>query len=284
MARSPAKDSDTFGAFAPGPFIKAAIALTSKLPETWAGRRLALAVRQVAIRQLDGNPVDVEVLGARMRLFPYKNVCEKKVLFTPQFFDSEERAILAKHIHDGFTFIDIGANVGAYSVFVAALAGPRARILAIEPQPDVFERLSFNIRQNEWATVKAVACAVADKAGELTLFLDPRNSGESSLKILGSSQATALRVPAKTLHQLAIEEGFTHIDAAKLDVEGAEDLILEPFLRSAPPSLLPRLLIIEDGSGRWQIDLPKLLKEYGYRQIARTRLNFVFERQADVAA
>ena len=72
-----------------------------------------------------------------------------------------------------FTFVDIGANVGAYSLFVAARAGGTARILAVEPQPDIFDRLAYNISLNPFGTIKAVDCAVADKTGELTLFLDP---------------------------------------------------------------------------------------------------------------
>lgn len=61
-------------------------------------------------------------------------------------------------------------------------------------------------------------------------------------------------------------------------MEGAEDLILEPFFREAPVSLHPRLLVIEDGTAQWQIDLVGLLEARGYRQIARTRLNLIFER------
>ena len=134
----------------------------------------------------------------------------------------------------------MGANVGWYALFVAQEAGPpRARILAVEPQPDIFDRLTYNIRQNPFGTIKAVACAVADKTGELTLFLDPRNKGESSVKIVGSSQTDAIRVPAVTLLDLLSREGFTDVDAIKLDVEGAEDLILDPFFRDAPASLYP---------------------------------------------
>ncbi|WP_216073708.1 hypothetical protein, partial [Acinetobacter baumannii] len=55
-------------------------------------------------------------------------------------------------------------------------------------------------------------------------------------------------------------------------------LILEPFLREAPASLLPALLVIENGTDQWQVDLPHLLENHGYREIARTRLNLVFER------
>jgi FkbM family methyltransferase len=271
-------DSLPFGAYAPTGFAHWAIERTRGLRPGWATLRLALALRHVATRALGGAPVDIETFGARMRLYPYNNVCEKKALFTPQFFDPEEFEVLARHIGDGFTFVDVGANVGVYSLFVAARAGPKARILAVEPQPEVFDRLTYNIRQNPFGTVKAVACAVADKLGELTLFLDAHNRGESSVKIVGSSQGDTVRVPAVSLLDLLEREGFSAIDAIKLDVEGAEDLILDPFFRDAPESLYPSLFLIEDGRDQWQIDLPKLLEGKGYRLSRQTRLNLVFER------
>jgi FkbM family methyltransferase len=281
MARTPVptrSDAAPYGAFAPTGLVRWILSRTRGMSGGWASRRLIFALRRLAVRLLDGKPVDVETLGAQMRLFPYNNVCEKRVLFTPQFFDAEERAILAARVTDDFRFVDIGANVGAYALFVAALAGPRACILAVEPQPDIFDRLTFNISQNPFGTVKAVDCAVADKTGELTLFLDPRNSGESSVRVIGSSQSRSIRVPATTLVDLLRSEGFERLDAVKLDVEGAEDIILGPFFASAPESLFPKLMIVENGSGQWQLDLPALLEANGYRQIAKTRLNFVYER------
>lgn len=271
-------DTAPFGTYAPTGFVRWAIERTRAFPDNWAAWRLVFLLRRLAARALKGAPVDIEALGARMRLHPYNNICEKKVLFTPQFFDPTELGILRSRLKDGFTFVDVGANIGVYSLFVAALAGPSARILAVEPQPDVFDRLTYNIRLNPFGTLKAVDCAVADKPGELTLFLDSRNKGESSVKIVGSSQVETVRVPAKTLLELLQDEHFSHVDAVKLDVEGAEDIILEPFFRHAPRSLHPSLLIVEDGSGQWQIDLPRLLDRAGYRLVLKTRLNFVYER------
>ncbi len=273
------KDSQPYGTYAPTGLVARIAQRTQTLNEhSWRGRRMAMLLRRIAISMLGGQPLDVERYGARMRLHPYNNNCEKKVLFTPQFFDSEERAILKARLSDDAVFLDVGANIGAYALFVAALTGPRARILAVEPQPDVFDRLTYNIAQNPFGTIKAIACAVADRAGELTLFIDPRNRGESSVKIVGTHKSAAIRVPAVTLLSLCRSEGIERIDAIKLDVEGAEDLILEPFLREAPESLRPALLIVEDGTEQWQLDLPALLERYGYRRIARTRLNLVFER------
>lgn len=277
MATHEISDPAPFGAHAPAPRARWIIERTRRLPDNWIGRRLHTLLRHIGIRLLDGVPVDVERLGARMRLHPYTNICDKKVLFAPQFFDPEERAILTSRIHPGFTFVDVGANIGAYSLFVAAQAGPGARVLAVEPQPGVFDRLVYNIRQNPFGTIKAVACAVADKPGELTLFLDSRNSGESSVKIVGSGGSQAVRVPATTLLQLVQQEGFSRVDAIKLDVEGAEDIILEPFFRHAPAALHPALMILERGAGQWQIDLPALLEAQGYRLRLQTRLNLVYE-------
>ena len=273
------KDSKPYGTYAPTGLVARIAQRTQTLDEhSWRGRRMAMLLRRIAISMLGGKPLDVERYGARMRLHPYNNNCEKKVLFTPQFFDSQERAILKARLADDAVFLDVGANIGAYALFVAGLTGPRARILAVEPQPDVFDRLTYNIAQNPFGTVKAIACAVADRAGELTLFIDPRNRGESSVKIVGTHKSAAIRVPAVTLLSLCRSEGIERIDAIKLDVEGAEDLILEPFLREAPESLRPALLIVEDGTEQWQMDLPALLEGYGYRRIAQTRLNLVFER------
>jgi FkbM family methyltransferase len=273
-------DTAPFGTYAPTGFVRWAIERTRAFSANWISWRLLFLLRRMVAAVLRGAPVDVEALGARMRLYPYNNICEKKVLFTPQFFDPEELELLRARMHEGFTFVDVGANIGAYTLFVGALAGPSAQILAVEPQADVFDRLTYNIQLNPHGTIKAVDCAVADKPGELTMFVDPRNRGESSVKIVGSSQAPTVRVAAKTLLELLKDEGFSHVDAVKLDVEGAEDIILEPFLRDAPPELRPQLLIIEDGSRQWQTDLPALLEATGYRLVVKTRLNFVYELAA----
>lgn len=271
-------EAKPFGAFAPRGVLARIIAWTRCAPDSFLGRKTAYALRRLGLRSLAGAPVDIESLGAKMRLYPDGNVCEKRVLFTPQYFDQRERDLLAGRICEGFRFIDIGANIGAYSLFVAAKAGPGARILAVEPQPDVFARLAFNIAQNPFGTVKAIACALADKPGELTLFLDPANKGESSVRILRSSTGATVKVPATTLLALLQSEGYERLDAVKLDVEGAEDLILEPFLRDAPEALWPSFIIIEDLRERWQMDLVGLLTQRGYRMLAQTRLNLVFER------
>ena len=279
MPQAIANDLTPFGKYRPNGVMNRLLRETRACSTSWGGKRRAFFLRAVAVQVLRGRPLDVEALGARMRLYPYNNVCEKRILFTPQYFDEAERRLIAARLTPDAVFLDIGANIGGYTLFAAAHAGPRARILAVEPQPEIFERLVYNIRQNPFGNVKAIACALADRDGDVTLFVDADNRGETSMRIVHSDSAAAqMRVPAKTLESLVREEGFTKIDIIKLDVEGAEDLILDPFLATAPPSLWPRLVIMEYGSARWAIDLFGLLGERGYTEVLRTRNNIAFER------
>ena len=276
---SSANDLSPFGAHAPDQRMAAVLKLTRAAGVSWLHKRIAFLLRGWAVRKLKGQPLDVQSLGVWMRLYPQHNVCEKRILFTPQYFDAAERDYLTSRLSSNFVFLDIGSNIGGYALAVAAKAGPGARILAIEPQPEVYERLVYNIRQNPFANVKAMDCAVADRDGELTLFVHHENRRESSIRIVSQdSSGKKITVPAKSLARIVQEEGYDHIDAMKLDVEGAEDVILEPYLRAAPESLWPKAILIEEAPQRWGIDLIALLKSRGYKEVLRTRQNLVLER------
>lgn len=267
-----------FGAFSAQPAVKRLIAATRALPRTWLGKRLGFVLRRIAIRLLNGRPVDTQSLGANFRLHPYNNVCEKRILFAPHDFDEMERAFLAERMGPNFVFLDIGANIGGYSLAVAALAGANARVVAMEPQPEIFDRLVYNIGANPFGTIKALAVAVADREGEITLFLDARNKGEASVKIVNSESGARIRVATRTLLAIIEDEGFDHVDAIKLDVEGAEDLILQRFFADAPEALWPKAIIVERGESRWSMDLLGMLETNGYRRLMETRNNHVLER------
>ena len=279
MTISATNDLSAYGRHAPRGWLAGLVRTARRCGTDWAGRRLAFALRAVGVRALGGRPLDVVSLGLRLRLYPANNVTEKNLLFTPQYFDPEERRFLAERLGTGFVFLDIGANVGGYALFAATLGGPTARILAVEPQADIFERLSFNIRQNEFTTVKAMELAVADRDGEITLFIDAKNKGETSMRLVGThGLGVAVKVRAKALRTILEEEGISRLDCLKLDVEGAEDLILEAFFRDASPALWPRLLIVEDAPGRWAINLPALIAAQGYTVVLKTRTNVIYQR------
>jgi FkbM family methyltransferase len=282
-----AADLTPYGSHLPNPFIRATLAITRKLPPTRLGLRTSMPLRRVAINSLRGRPVDTVIWSTRVRLYPDHNSCEKNALFTPQMFDVEERHVLAeaidRRIASGatFTFIDIGANVGLYSLYVASRSGARARILALEPQPGIVERLRFNVKINPSANVAILPVAVADREGRLDLVIDERDRGGTRLADVGAvgHDAEAVSVMCRPLAAILDDAGIFSIDALKIDIEGAEDVALAPFLRTAPPGLLPRLVLIEDRPQDWLVELYDLMQERGYRIAARNRQNAVFRLQ-----
>jgi FkbM family methyltransferase len=282
-------DPRPYGACTVGPMAGAVIAFTRALPATWLGKRMSMPLRRPVINGLGGRGVDTTLWDARARLYPADNSCEKDALFTPQIYDTLERAMIGaaidrKSAAEGpFVFLDIGANVGLYSLFVAKRSGANrhnggARILAAEPQPGIVDRLRFNVACNPDFDISVAPVAVTDRDGEVELVLHARDAAGSRLDLGAESVGTeAVRVPARPLAALVAEAGFSSVDALKIDVEGAEHLVLVPFLSGAPQALLPRLIVIEDHSQSWPVDLYALFKTLGYREAARSRVNRLFQ-------
>ena len=280
-------DLSPFGSRAPGRLDRAVLAATRAMPTNWLGLRLAMVFRRVTMSRLGRGALDTALWGMRLRLYPRGNGCEKNALFTPQMFDVFERGVLAdaidRRLADGgtFTFVDIGANVGLYSLFAAARGGDRVHVLAIEPQPGILDRLRFNLAANPAAKIDVLPIALADRDGTAELVLDADDSGGTHLdKHTAARRAdgSIVSVPCKTLAAALGEAGMTEIDALKIDVEGAEDLVLAPFLRDAPQHLLPGLVLIEDTRGFWETDVFALLERRGYTAFARSRQNVAFRR------
>jgi FkbM family methyltransferase len=284
MMAHPAATTAPYGALAPNALDRAVIAITRRLPDNWLGLRLAILLRRVVTMRLAAGALDVERWGLRLRLYPRDNGCEKNLLFTPQMYEPVELAALADEIGGSaalgrpFVFVDIGANVGLFSLFVAAHADRDATIVAVEPEPGNRARMDFNLAANPGLPIRPVALALGDAEGELAIELDRRDRGGTRTRALGEVADGAVRVPCTTLLRLLQQQEITAIDALKIDVEGNEPDVLVPFFRDAPAELWPRLVLIEDSRVLWRVDLFALLAECGYRLTARSHQNVVLRR------
>jgi FkbM family methyltransferase len=248
------------------------IGFTRAMPQGWAGKRVALLFRKL-VKGAMARPVDVEVFGRKMRLNGARNIAERRLLIQPQHFDPAERAALAAHLRPGDIAIDIGANVGAYTLFMAGLVGPEGRVIAVEPQPSVLGRLRENVAFNPGLTVTIAATALGGSQGEVVFETNAKNEGEG--RMAKSSGASGVTVPLTTLEALLAGHSVSRLAAMKIDVEGAEPQVLLPFFAAAPRGLWPGLIVLERGDSRWDVDLIGKLKEAGYRERLSTRLNMV---------
>ena len=177
-------------------------------------------------------------------------------------------------------FIDLGANVGLFSFFVASQARTDAKILAIEPEPENLRRFRFNLAANRPLPITVLDVALGPWDDEISLVVNRRDRGGTRVAGSGDEIAgAAVRARCLPLLTALARCSIESIDAMKIDIEGCEPEVLLPFLRDAPRSLWPNLLIIEDGSSSWSADLFSELRHRGYAPTARSRLNVIFERR-----
>ena len=202
-------DSSPWGTHLPDAFERAVLALTRAMPENWLGQRLAILFRRLIMSRIGEGCRDVVLWGMRLRLYPRRNGCEKNALFTPQMFDTLERRVLAdavKRKSGPFAFVDIGANVGLYSLYLASCGD--VRTLAIEPQPGILERLRFHLAANPSAKVDVQHVALSDREGEVTLILNDSDSGGTHLDKVGlEATGERISVPSKPLLAVLTEAG-----------------------------------------------------------------------------
>jgi len=127
--------------------------------------------------------------------------------------------------------IDVGANIGAFTLIMARQVGETGRVLAIEPYPFVAERLVENLSLNRMLNVQVVMCALADRSKTATLYVpDPKwpNQGVASLSpVRGSQLVSQIEVQCFTLDDLLEKLDWTErLDLMKIDVEGHEMSVL----------------------------------------------------------
>lgn len=271
-----------YGDQAPGRLDSSVMAATAAMPDNWLGLRLAIGLRRIVTMRMEGDSgFDVTRWGMRMRLYPRRNGCEKGVLFTPQMFEVPERAELFTEIDTAkaqgrdFVFVDIGANVGMFSLLVASYAGTRADILAFEPEPQNLTRLRFNAAANPDLRIRIMPMALGSKPGTVTLEVGEKDRGGT--RVVAAEQG-GISVECRPLDDVLHEQNVARIDALKIDVEGSEDDILTAFFTTADEALWPRLIVIEDASDVWPNDLFSFLGQRGYAVSSRSKLNVMLRR------
>lgn len=262
-----------WGTRRPGRLAAGWIALCRRLPPGPVSRRLGLWLRRPLKYRLAG-PVDTQLWGLRLRLHPRGNLSEERWLFLPQFSDRIERRLLAARLAPGAVFLDVGANAGFYSFWAWSHLRDAVRIEAFEPDPELCARIRFNVAANAIRSLHLHQLALSDRAGTARLAIGAKNRGTNAL----TDGDGGVEVPTVPLAGFVADAAIGRIDAMKIDVEGHEPAILGHFFAHAPRSAFPRLLVCETLAHQARTDpLRALIESAGYRQLARGRMNTVFE-------
>jgi FkbM family methyltransferase len=148
---------------------------------------------------------------------------------------------LRKWVRPKTVVIDVGANIGFFTLHFASWVSEGGKVLAIEPEAVNYARLQRNVSRSGFAAVvDAVNAAAADAAGEALLELNPLHPGDHKLGTTGVAVATI------TLDHLLAARGWPEVSLIKIDVQGAEMRVLAGA-RETIPRFRPALFVeVED--------------------------------------
>jgi FkbM family methyltransferase len=254
------------------------VRITRAFPRWPLVKQLALPLRRAAVRSLDG-PVDSTLWGHRLRFHPHRNISERRLLFLPEGWDSQERALLERILEPGTVFLDVGCNFGGYSWWVLSRLGRDCTVVALEPDPELHARLRFNLATNGWDHVRVLASAVGEEEGRGILHLQGTNQGENTLLPLEEGVGSgAVAVEVRPLKAVALDQGLERIAILKMDIKGMEPPVLRAFFESDPGPLRPRWIFCETKDTPDYRELEALLENQGYSVVLRTRLNMALQR------
>jgi FkbM family methyltransferase len=205
--------------------------------------------------------------GARFPCDPEDRGLPPVVALNFGSYEPKDFAMLLALVPRGATFVDVGANIGWYSVHVA-VADPTARAIALEPIPSSFRWLSAAIASNRLGNVVPVNAAVGAERGEITLYVDSTISGAASAApSTGQAGLEPITCPVVTLDDVVAEHGGT-VDVLKLDIEGAELFALRGasrvLERNRPIVFCEMLRKLTRPFGYHPNDIIDLMRGHGY--------------------
>jgi FkbM family methyltransferase len=184
-------------------------------------------------------------------------------------FEPETVSAFAALLAPGMTVMDIGANVGQFTLVAAGRVGPNGCVHAFEPTPELAAHILSNLELNGLENVAVNEIAVSEVAGRAMLhFSEPGDPGENSI-VNFVPGVRAIEVPTVTLDGYVASRGIGRVDVIKVDIEGAEMSALRGarVLLSGDDSPVlvlechPKTLAF---TGQSPDDMLTLLSSYGY--------------------
>lgn len=173
------------------------------------------------------NPFFEYSLDKQLKINLYKDSVLSKIIYDG--FEQDELNYVKNILKEGDVFVDIGANVGLFSLIASQCVGKDGKVVSFEPAPIIFDRLLENKKRNEIENIDARNIGLSDALGELTFYVS--DTGFDAWNSFAPSTDNKLQkkitVKVSTLdHELLLVDK-SKIKLVKIDVEGWEKYVLK---------------------------------------------------------
>jgi FkbM family methyltransferase len=207
--------------------------------------------------------LDIQIIpGVKIRCYP-DSYSAAAVLYCG-LYDYHDMNFLLRYLRAEDSFLDIGANVGVYTLLAASKI-QNGTIYSFEALPKNSKRLEDNLKLNQFQQVKSYALAVSNSTGSIALNLA---EGDSMPFITTDATDDTIIVPTDTLDNLLQDKCLDNLTLAKIDIEGAEILAMKgatSLLKQQRPFVwILEILDSVNSFDYQQKDVADFLQDYNY--------------------
>jgi FkbM family methyltransferase len=205
--------------------------------------------------------------GLELFIHDHRDLHVSKTLRETGIWEPYETQLLVDALRSGDVFLDVGANLGYYTVLAASLVGSEGKVFAFEPEPANFSLLESSCRHNELTNIELHCVALSDVDGSGYMFLNQSNLGDHQIYDDGGGRE---RIEIQLVPgDICLAVHASRADVIKIDTQGAEYNVLSGLQKLIKNSLPDLIMIVEfwpaglrraGGSGDQLLDL---LLEYG---------------------
>ena len=154
-----------------------------------------------------------------------------------------ETELVVDNLAKGDVFVDVGANIGYYSVVAASIVGETGKIIAYEPEPENYHLLLKNLSLNKLSNVQSFQAALSDYNGQGYLYLNDSNRGDHQVYDSGEERN---RIETQLICADQHISGLvTKIDFLKIDTQGSETKIIKNLSKAITANLNKIKMIVE---------------------------------------
>ena len=214
-------------------------------------------------KRLTHKYLDIQILPeVKLRCYP-DSYSAAAVLYCG-LYDYDEMNFLLRYLRAEDSFLDIGANIGVYTLLAASIIDS-GNIHSFEVLPKNYQRLQENLHLNQFKQVKTYDVAVSDRSGTIALNLA---EGDSMPFISNTATNKSISVTTNTLDNLLQNQSLDNLTLAKMDIEGAELLALKGaknlLNQTYPPVWIMEINDTVNNFGHQKQEVVKLLHDYRY--------------------
>ncbi|XGB41379.1 MAG: FkbM family methyltransferase [Nodosilinea sp. LVE1205-7] len=214
-------------------------------------------------KRLINKAIDIQLIpGVKIRCHP-KGYAAAAVLYCG-LYDYDEMNFLLRYLRPEDSFLDIGANVGVYTLLAASKI-KTGIVYSFEALPKNHQRLEENLELNQFHHVKAYSLAISNSQGDISLELA---EGDSMPFITSQASEKSITVATNSLDCLLRHEPIENLTLAKIDIEGAELLAFKGatllLQQQRPYVWIMELNGTVGHFGHTQQDVVDFLRDYGY--------------------